>query len=161
MEIRHATEKDYALYCDLVGSFDRFFAKLDPRHCRVPEAPVRTREDYEKFCKGPQNGVLIAFDDGVGVGIANYDISLPEYPMLVPRKVLFVSIVAVVEGKHRQGIGRALMAKLKEIASQEDCEDLDLVVSLKNTAALEFYRALGFTVTSQALTIRINDGSPE
>jgi len=68
----------------------------------------------------------------------------------------------VVDLKHRkQGVGRAMMEKLIEIAWEVDCYKLMLLTGRKNKGVHAFYQKLGFSGDAkQAYILRAGDSPP-
>ena len=160
MEIRPAGPGNYSDYCELVHEFDVHFASEDPAFFRVPANPVRTVEFYQSLFDS-DSGVLMAFIEDKAVGFLNYRIDPPvDYPSLVPRKTLFVTILAVTKNHVRQGIGRALMAKVRLQAQELKCLAVELCVQDYNHAALEFYKAEGFASRERIFSLPIPDPEP-
>jgi aminoglycoside 3-N-acetyltransferase I len=58
---------------------------------------------------------------------------------------IFIYDVAVRADKQRLGIGRRLIAALREMAAAQGIDDLFVPADVEDTHALEFYRALGAT----------------
>ncbi|HVU18663.1 MAG TPA: GNAT family acetyltransferase [Candidatus Didemnitutus sp.] len=57
----------------------------------------------------------------------------------------WINYLAVAPMKHRAGIGRALMAEAEKILRAVGCPKINLQVRPGNTAAMEFYRKIGFS----------------
>lgn len=57
-------------------------------------------------------------------------------------------IVAVYSEKEHQGIGSALIEKVKEEAEQQNCRTLWLLTTNDNTDALQFYQKRGFSIVN-------------
>jgi GNAT superfamily N-acetyltransferase len=153
VNIKPAGPEHYSTYCDLVAEFDQFFARQNPRLYRAPINPVRTEIFYASLF-GPNKGILMAFDGPRAVGALDYYVEPPAaYPMLVPRKTFFVTIVMVTESRRRQGIATALLAEAKRKAAGLGCEDMDLLIQEFNEAAEGFYRSLGFKCRDKLMTL--------
>jgi GNAT superfamily N-acetyltransferase len=155
MEIRQAGPEHYEDYCRLIHEFDTSFAQKDPGFFRTPGNPVRTTEFYRSLF-GPDRGVLMAFVQGRAVGLVNYVLQEPvDYPSMVPRQVLFITILAVTKEFTRQGIGSALMKEARAIATGWNCVAVDLCVQEYNKEALAFYAAEGYRSRDRTLTLSL------
>jgi ribosomal protein S18 acetylase RimI-like enzyme len=65
-----------------------------------------------------------------------------------PRRRLYLMALAVAATKRRLGIGSMFLSKATEFARQVGATSICLHVQVGNTDALEFYRRLGFRITS-------------
>jgi ribosomal protein S18 acetylase RimI-like enzyme len=156
MEIRLAGPENYEDYCRLIREFDEHFSQKDPSFFRVPGNPVRTKEFYQSLF-GPDKGVLMAFVRDQSVGLLNYWVEPPaDYPSLVPRRVLFVPVLTVIQGHRRQGIGRALMSEARRLGIELKCSAVDLCVQEYNQTAMAFYAAEGYISRERILTLPLS-----
>jgi ribosomal protein S18 acetylase RimI-like enzyme len=103
------------------------------------EEAVRSR--LEELLDEPGARVLVAENEVGLVGgvsfwikpdLAHGDIVV-EVPMLV-----------VAEDHRRAGVGRLLMEEVRNVASDNDASQIELVATRANVTAREFYRSLGF-----------------
>ncbi|MGB3632718.1 MAG: GNAT family N-acetyltransferase [Rubrobacteraceae bacterium] len=137
IEIREATEKDeeaiYKLSCALATAVgdsrpdseavkERLLELLD-----VPSARTLVAEGEE--------GILGVMSFWVKPDLAHGDLVV-EIPML-----------AVAEEARRQGVGKLLIQKAQEVASEHGASLIELIATPGNTSAREFYRSLGFVET--------------
>lgn len=58
--------------------------------------------------------------------------------------VVEVPMLAVAEGHRRNGVGRLLMERVREVAAEHDASLVELVATRSNVAARDFYKSLGF-----------------
>jgi len=58
--------------------------------------------------------------------------------------VVEVPMLVVAEDHRRSGVGRLLMEEVRNIASDHDASQIELVATRENVTAREFYRSLGF-----------------
>ena len=61
--------------------------------------------------------------------------------------------IAVHPDDRRNGIARALLCGLLPAAGRQGFSRMSLLVSAENTAALDLYRALGFTARDEFLAV--------
>ncbi len=73
------------------------------------------------------------------------------YPGFIPRRFMMVDSLAVHEGYHRRGVGRALMQAVEEKAGELGIHDIRLHVWEANQEAQRFYEALGYQTLSRTL----------
>jgi ribosomal protein S18 acetylase RimI-like enzyme len=59
--------------------------------------------------------------------------------------VVEVPMLAVAEDHRRSGVGRLLMSRVRDVASENDASLIELVATSANVAARDFYKSLGFT----------------
>ena len=70
-------------------------------------------------------------------------ISVRNHPSLRDFDCFYIDDLCVRSTHQRQGIGRRLMEKCKEIAKDSGCRMIDLNVWAFNQAAIAFYESLG------------------
>ena len=58
--------------------------------------------------------------------------------------VVEVPMLAVSEEHRRNGIGRLLMSRVRQVAAEHDAALVELVATRANVAARDFYKSLGF-----------------
>lgn len=88
----------------------------------------------------PTSLVLLAFDDGEPVGIAN---CFWGFSTFHARKLINIHDLAVLPGARGKGVGKALINKVKEIARNAGCCKVTLEV-LENNPARRLYEREGF-----------------
>ena len=110
------------------------------------------RETIVKFLQNPQNLLLSAELDCVLVGQA-----IGQSPHFVngyildrwdrPEPMLFLYSIDVAEPHQRQGIGKALIEKFKQIGREYGCDEAFVPTNKSNLAAMQLYRSTGGKVT--------------
>lgn len=105
----------------------------------APMTPEVEARMLDLAAAGRHFSTLIALDGAGPLGFAVWTLLMPagDGPALF-MKELFVSPAA-----RGRGVGRALMARLTEIAATEGCSRIDWTVDLDNPAAMRFYDAIG------------------
>ncbi len=132
--VREATSADapeiYALAVELAGVVGDAFPDPDSVKARLRE-----------LLKALEAGVYVAEKgDGI-VGV----VSLWIKPDLAHGDtVIEVPMLAVSEKARRNGIGKLLVDKVREIATENGAGLIELVATRSNVAAREFYQSLGF-----------------
>ena len=129
---------------------------------------VRELADYEKlthlvsgtaddlarelFGERPVIEALIATSDGEPAGFALY---FHNYSTFLARRGLYLEDVYVKPVFRRQGIGRALLVKLAQIAIARGCGRFEWSVLDWNEPAIRFYEGLGATVMPEWRIVRV------
>jgi ribosomal protein S18 acetylase RimI-like enzyme len=87
-------------------------------------------------------GVFVA-EDGGGrvVGVVSYWIK-PD--LAHGDAVVEIPMLAVAESARREGIGKALLARVQDEGARKGANLIELVATSQNVVAREFYRSLGF-----------------
>ena len=83
---------------------------------------------------------IIAEIDGQAVGFA---IFFHNYSTFLTKPGIYLEDIFVLPEYRRQGIGKALLTKVAQIAVERDCGRLEWSVLDWNVSAQEFYRNLG------------------
>jgi aminoglycoside 3-N-acetyltransferase I len=98
---------------------------------------------------------LIAFIDGDVVG----GLTAHTLPMTrTESSEIFIYDIAVRADRQRLGIGRRLIAALRDMAAAEGIHDLFVPADDEDTQALEFYRALGAAASPVTFFVFSRDG---
>jgi len=134
LTLRSATPADIPT----VLAFIRELAEYE----REPDAVVATDALIHESLFGADavaHGV-IAEIDGVAVGFAVYFFNFSTW---LGRRGLYLEDLYVRPGTRGQGVGRALLAHLANIAVQRGCGRMEWAVLDWNEPAIGFYRTLG------------------
>jgi ribosomal protein S18 acetylase RimI-like enzyme len=123
VDLRWASAGDEDLVADAGHLFDA-----------VPQA-----EGIRRFLSTPGHHLCIAMIDGVPVGfVSGVETTHPD-----KGTEMFVYELAVDEGSRRQGIGRALVAALRDRARELGCYGMWVLTDADNTAAVKTYASGG------------------
>jgi GNAT superfamily N-acetyltransferase len=146
LELRPATVHDVPLILDLI----RGLAEYE----RLPNAVVATEEGLRASLFGPVPAaeVMIAEMDGASAGFALF---CHNYSTFLGRRGLWLEDLFVRPAFRGQGIGRALLAYLAEVAVARDCGRLEWSVLDWNEPAIGFYRSLGAVPMDEWTTFRV------
>jgi len=146
LEIRAATSADVPL----ILQFIRGLAEYE----RAPEQAVATAADLERDGFGPQPKfrVLLAFwrDEPAGFAFFFYN-----YSTWQGRPGLYLEDLFVKPQLRGNGIGKALLVRLAQIAVNENCGRFQWQVLDWNEPAIRFYESLGAKVMEEWLTMRV------
>jgi GNAT superfamily N-acetyltransferase len=135
----------------LILQFIRDLAEYE----REPDAVVATEQDLVRdgFTPGQEKFyVLIAEWEGKPAGFAFYFFN---YSTWLGKPGLYLEDLFVKPVFRGKGIGKALLAKLAQIAIEKNCYGMRWQVLDWNTPAIEFYDALGGKLMKEWLTVRL------
>ena len=146
MVIRSATPDDAAPIHRLVIALATYE--------REPEAVVSTPDGIRAQLADPRPPFecLLAEDEGTIVGFALF---FPTYSTWLGKQGLWLEDLFVLETHRRRGIGRALLARVAELAVARGCGRLEWSVLDWNRPALDFYRSLGAVARETWTTHRL------
>jgi ribosomal protein S18 acetylase RimI-like enzyme len=136
-KVREANVEDAAEICGLASELAETVGD---------EAPTEkaTRARLEELLDEPRARVLVAENEARIVGGVSFWIK-PD--LAHGDTVVEVPMLVVAENHRRAGVGRLLMEEVRNIASDNDASQIELVATRGNVAAREFYRSLGFVET--------------
>src|SRR5688572_1441474 len=132
--IRPATPADVPL----ILRFVRELAEYE----REPDAAVATEELMHAALFGDDHVAhgLVASVDGEPAGFAIYFFNFSTW---LGRPGLYLEDLYVAPRARRAGVGRALLARLAQIAVEKNCGRMEWAVLDWNEPAIKFYRSLG------------------
>lgn len=109
---------------------------------RAPDAAKASVADIETalFCPQPKVHALIAEWNGTPAGFAAYFFNFSTW---TGKHGVYLEDLFVLEAARGEGIGKALLARLAEIARVQDCARLEWSVLDWNEPAIGFYKSLG------------------
>ena len=136
-KVREANVEDAAEICGLASELAETVGD---------EAPTEkaTRARLEELLDEPRARVLVAENEAGIVGGVSFWIK-PD--LAHGDTVVEVPMLVVAEDHRRAGVGRLLMEEVRNIASDNDASQIELVATRANVTAREFYRSLGFVET--------------
>jgi GNAT superfamily N-acetyltransferase len=121
-------------------------------HMAVGTAPLL---EASLFGPRPAAEALIAQRDGSAVGFALF---FTTFSTFLCKPGLYLEDV-FVEPEHRGlGIGKALLARLAQLAVERDCGRLEWRVLDWNQPSIDFYRSLGASLLPEWILVRMVDG---
>jgi GNAT superfamily N-acetyltransferase len=133
-EIRTASEADVPTILSLI----RELADYE----RAPDAVVATENGLREVLFGaqPSAEVLLALENGGPVAFAVYFFNFSTW---LGRPGLYLEDLFVRPNVRGKGFGRALLARLAQIAQERGCGRMEWAVLDWNDPAIQFYRKLG------------------
>ena len=134
VEIRFGERSDVPLILRLIKALS-VYEKLEDKVVATEE-----KVDRALFGRRPYAETLIAEDGGQAVGFALF---FHNFSTFLAQPGIYLEDL-FVEPEHRgKGVGRALLARLAEIAVERDCGRLEWAVLDWNKDAIGFYERLG------------------
>lgn len=134
MSIRPATEDDVPLILRFIRELAEY-EKL-PHECVATEEKVRsTLFGNPRFAE-----VLIAEEDGEPAGFALF---FHNYSTFLAKPGIYLEDLYVRPEFRGRGIGRALLARLEELARERNCGRVEWAVLNWNEPAIRFYKSIG------------------
>lgn len=104
------------------------------------------------FGPRPAAEVLIAERDGKPVGFALF---FPTFSTFLTRPGIWLEDLFVIPEARGQGIGKALLSRVAEIAHERGCGRLEWSVLDWNEPAIGFYKSLGAVPMDEWTTYRL------
>lgn len=103
-----------------------------------------------------ESGMLQSYTlycDGNAAGIMNFFFKLTTF---TGRKILYIEDLYAREEYRGKGFGKMLMARAREIAAENDCEQIELKCAHWNSKSAEFYKAMGMKNESEWITFTLD-----
>lgn len=138
LSITPATESDTELLADLIQEVETYYESndIEPRDERIANTRMHLFGDH------PIATVLLARDDNSNVlGMASYSLL---WPASGTRCQLFLTELYVRDEHRGNGVGRALLNRLVEIAQEHNAMRVAWTARRNNVAAQSFYESLGY-----------------
>ncbi|WP_310484082.1 GNAT family N-acetyltransferase [Chamaesiphon sp. VAR_48_metabat_403] len=144
MKIRPATPDDGSLIFSFIQQKSEFDCQIGAFSgvLQVSEDKIRTT----LFGTIPFAYVLFAECSGREVGFALYGF---RYSSFAGQPSIWLDDLYVNDGMRSQGAGAALIARLAQIARENDCTHIAWTADARNTRGLNFYDRLGAEITEQ------------
>jgi len=144
VKIRQAREEELLKVGRLWGKFMAYNAEFNSSFTVKKKAPeIFSKEMIEKI-QDSNCRLTVAEIDGELAGFCySYVSHKPKYFKL--DKFGFVGDLYVEPEYRRQGVGRMLVKDTLEFFSRRKVWQIELLVAIKNTGAIEFWESLGFS----------------
>lgn len=145
--LRPAVESDIPLILDFIARKAEFDG--------VPEMVEATAEKlrHTLFADPPLAYVLLAEIEGQAVGFASYYFTFSTF---LARPGLWLDDLFVTPEVRGRGIGRALLARLADLARARGCGRIEWTAAVTNDRGLAFYRRNGASVREGTRLCRLN-----
>ena len=135
--VRNYQESDYQGLIHLLG---------DVYDSEIP------KDILESNYLSSSRSILVATNEnGLIVGCAFIEIQI-DY--VRPKKIAYITYVAVDVNYRKQGIGKKLMSAVEDICIDKGCSAIELTSANFRTGAHAFYESLGFTRKKTTVFIR-------
>jgi GNAT superfamily N-acetyltransferase len=153
IQIVEATAADVPRILEMI----RGLAEYEKLSDYVTATEEKLRETL--FGDRPGADILLAYADGECAGFALF---FPNYSTFLAKPGIFLEDLYVKPDWRGKGIGRALLARVAQIAQQRGCGRLEWEVLDWNEPSIGFYKSLGavpmdewtkYRVTGEALEI--------
>ena len=157
-EIHLAEMADYPHLLPLMEADFAMHSAALPRHYKKGKNVNYDKEKFQALLNGPESSVWVATQNNDVVGLASAIVrEAPESLVTYQRRFTEIEYVSVKEAVRRMGIGRALVEACIEWAREQKTDSIHLSVFAFSSAALEFYRSVGFSTLYHRMNLPIAD----
>jgi len=148
LTLRAATEGDVDAYFSLFREVQAPHVAERPDLFQPAELTDAFRAHVADAVKAAHKEIVIAWLGDVAVGAVHYEMSSldPTGVYLIDRPMIWIESIAVLPAYRGKGIGRALIALVREVAARHGIADLGLEVWSFNEDARKAFEASGLTV---------------
>lgn len=143
--IRASVSQDYGQVEHIMKQVHALHVGWRPDIFRDVE-PVMTRVMFEELVG--RGTLLVAVDGDQVIGLAAFQERKVSGGPVVPRTVLFIDDLAVLDSCRGRGVGKALLDRVTQIAGERNLDGVELQVNARNKHAMQMYKHCGFTEKS-------------
>lgn len=155
MDIRQANKNDITQMVPLLDEVSKLHIEKRPDVFKI-KSHEEIKSNLEEMIQDESNFILIAEDKQVAVGVIICKVrEINNHTNLKNTKVLWINEICVKQEYRRNGIGRSLIEKAKEIAKANNCLRLELNCWELNEEAMKFYENQGLTTQRRVMEINI------
>ena len=156
LTIRTAERHDYESLLPLFRQVHNLHVSARPDLYIANPKPV-DQEFFEHQLNDDKQHIFVATVgmDIVGV-IVTKEEETTENSFVRARKVLTINSLSVAEKHRKKGIGKKLTKFVFDFGKSLTVDSIELGVSEKNTAAIEFYKSIGMTTKSRRMELKFN-----
>ena len=144
--IREGTTHDIPLLL----AFIRSMAAFEDLTVTATEESLRNA----LFCEPPSGAFLLVFSSGKPIGYVTYFFT---FSSMVGKRGLWLDDLFLDADYRGQGVGKAIMAHLAQIALDHDCGRFEWMVLDWNEPAIGFYEKLGAHVFKEWRVCRVDE----
>jgi GNAT superfamily N-acetyltransferase len=153
IRLAEAVPGDEHAIADLYAKIDEFYGGA-----RREDPGIRAeRARAALFGDPPAGRALLAWDDTTLAGFAGYQLIWPSIAMTTS---LYLKELFVCDGYRASGLGRLLMAGLRDVAVARGCSRIEWTTDTGNLSAQRFYESLGTAPMESKLFYRDTRGLP-
>lgn len=154
----------------MTSSSDLILRFAEPADCGVLFDLIQALAEYEKLSHAVTGNAqalkehlfgstkfieaILAESGGQAVGFALF---FPNYSTFLTKPGIYLEDLFVLPEYRRQGIGKALLTKLAQIAIARDCGRLEWSVLDWNESAKAFYRSMGASILDDWRICRVTE----
>jgi ribosomal protein S18 acetylase RimI-like enzyme len=154
--IRPATRADFDQVGQIFTQELAFHTRLLPDMFNLAD-PIMTHEWYDDQLTGPDQALFVAELEEI-VGVLQVEIRTnPADPIFKTRRYAYVVDLVVAEGLQGRRIGRLLMDRAREWATEQGASEIELQVWELNTRAIRFYDKLGYETRRRTMRLALKD----
>jgi GNAT superfamily N-acetyltransferase len=150
LNIRFAQPDDYQVLFNLIQELAEY-EKLSHAVTGNAEALRQHLFGEKKYIEA-----LLAEISGQAVGFALF---FHNYSTFLTKPGIYLEDLFVLPEFRRQGIGKALLTRLAQIAVERDCGRLEWTVLDWNIPAQKFYLSIGATILDDWRVCRVNEAN--
>ena len=111
------------------------------------------------FLTDPTHHIVVARDDGVVVGFVS---AVHYHHPDKPSPELWINEVGVAPSHHRLGLGKAILARMLDVARSVGCSQAWVLTDRTNVAAMGLYASAGGVVApGDTVMVEFTVGEPE
>ena len=155
MDIRQANKNDITQMVPLLDEVSKLHIEKRPDVFKT-RAYEEIKSNLEEMIQDESNIILLAEDKQIVVGVIICKVrEINDHTNLKNTKVLWINEICVKQEYRRNGIGRSLIEKAKEIAKENNCLRLELNCWELNEEAMKFYENQGLTTQRRVMEINI------
>jgi len=151
--IRPAVKEDHSAVITIGFETQEIHAEAYPTIFRQGVSGIPL-EYFTHMIEGKDTTVFVAEVEQQVVGYVFLNVhDTPPYSYLMPRRVVEISDIAVLQAYNSRGIGHQLVAASVEWAKAREATDLELQVWEFNKNAIAFYERLGMIAINRTMSL--------
>jgi len=144
--IRNAEPQDVPVVAELIWQLARF-EKLEKEVVMTEELLAKALFETPRYAEA-----VLAEEDGEPIGFALF---FHTFSTFLARPGIYLEDLFVLPDHRGQGVGRALLAYLAQLAVERECGRLEWAVLNWNKEAITFYERLGARPNSEWTVYRL------
>ena len=154
MVVREAQDRDVDEIIDIYMQINELHENNRPDVFKIKDIQ-KNRNEILEILEDEKFNVYVATNEKeiiYGIIIINIK-NVKEHRNLKDTKILWVEDIGIKEEYKRNGIGKVLMDKAKEIAKYENCSRIELNCWNFNKNAIKFYNKVGMSTQRRIMEI--------
>jgi len=159
MEIRQAKKKDIEKIIPIMLEIAELHQKgRDDIFKEKTESEIKTELVQTMLDKN--SDILVITKKEIIYGVLIYKFkNIKKHNNLKDAKILWIEELGIKKEYQKQGLGKLLMQKAKEVAQEKRCDRLELNCWNFNENAIEFYKIIGMQEQRINMEIKIKGGN--